>query len=636
MDRYYGFDLGDAESAVARLEKEDSEPEILTVQDEKSFITAFAQLKDGQLLVGEKACYAPDAVLRKIRFKSRYLTDPSVKKDITGFAAGVLGELYTNASLLKGGDDCFYIGCPAGWDKAAREEYREIFEKIGYPPAKIISESRAALVSACQSRHLQVGYDILKKPVLVIDVGSSTTDFAYIMGGKEVQLQTGGEVFFGGGIMDEVLLEICVAASPHAKKIRRIFEESEPWKNYCEFAARRLKEKYFSDEEYWQNNECTQIVTIRHTALPVRLTLHMSKTIADKLLNQKVEKLQNRSFKEMFIDSLEEAKASLTEKQPEMIFLTGGVSKLPAMKGWCREVFPDAVLISGADPEFSVAKGLAYCGRIDDELRAFKEEVDLLISSTVVERIVSQHMPELYKAAVKTLIEPIIEEAAWPVVDRWRSGHVEKLSDINGELQKEIDFFLHSEKARTLLTKPITAWLKTVAYDLEEYTIPICTRHNVPYSALNLNSYLAVQDIEIQMAAEDVFAIKEITWTIDTLVSLIIGFLCGGNGIAVIASGFPGIVAGAVISLLVLALGKEKMEEAILYADIPHFLRRLIPKMYLKARLDVVSEEVKKNLYQSLEQEKNDEISERVAKEISEQIETCLVHMAEVVEIPLG
>ncbi|MBE6129140.1 MAG: hypothetical protein E7185_07680 [Erysipelotrichaceae bacterium] len=636
MDKYYGFDLGDAESAVSCLHKDGGEPEMCTVQDEKSFITAFAQLKDGQLLVGEKACYAPDAVLRKIRFKSRYLTDPSVKKDITGFAAGVLGELYTSAQLLKGSDDCFYVGCPAGWDKAAREEYREIFEKIGYPPTKIISESRAALVSACQSRHLQVGYDILKKPVLVIDVGSSTTDFAYIMGGKEVQLQTGGEVFFGGGIMDEILLEEAVNASSNPKKIRKIFEESEPWKNYCEFAARRLKEKYFSDEEYWEKNECSQIVTIRHTTFPVRLTLKLNKQIADKLLNTKLEKLENRSFREMFIDSLKEASSALTEKQPEMIFLTGGVSKLPAMKGWCREVFPDSVLISGAEPEFSVSKGLAYCGRIDDELRAFKEEVDLLISSTVVERIVSKHIPELYKAAVRTLIDPIIEEAAWPVVDRWRTGQLEKLADINGELQQEIDFFLHSDKARSLLTKPITSWLKTVAYDLEEYTIPICTRHNVPYSALNLNSYLAVQDIEIQMDAEAVFAINEITWTIDTLVSLIVGFLCGGNGIAVIASGLPGILAGAVISLLVLALGKDKMQEAILNANIPVPIRRMIPKMYLKARLDVVSEEVKKNLYQSLEQEKNDQISERVAQEISEQIETCLVHMAEVVEIPLG
>ena len=158
----------------------------------------------------------------------------------------------------------------------------------------------------------------------------------------------------------------------------------------------------------------------------------------------------------------------------------------------------------------------------------------------------------------------------------------------------------------------------------------------MPYSALNLNSYLAVQDIDIQMQAEDVFAIREITWLIDAMVSLIIGLLCGGQGIAVVASGLPGVLAGSIISLLVLALGKDKMQEAILNSRIPKPVRKLIPKMYLKARLDVVSEEVKKKMYETLEKEKNDEISERVSEEIAEQIESCLVRMAEVVEIPLG
>ncbi len=253
MDRFYGFDLGDAESAVSRLDKTISrEPEMLDICREKSIITAYALLPEGKLIIGESACYAPDAAERKIRFKSRFLTDPAASKDIRSFAAGVLGELYLSGELIKGEDTCVYVGCPAGWDRQAREEYREIFEKTGYPPVRIISESRAALVYACQSRHLQVGYDILSKPVLVIDIGSSTTDFAYICGGREVELRTGGEVFLGGGIMDEILLEESVRRSKNEKKIREIFEKSSAWKSYCEFAARRLKEKYFSDEEYWQ------------------------------------------------------------------------------------------------------------------------------------------------------------------------------------------------------------------------------------------------------------------------------------------------------------------------------------------------------------------------------------------------
>ena len=112
-----------------------------------------------------------------------------------------------------------------GLDLSLDEEYRQIFESAGFPPLKIVSESRAALVSACQSKHMQVGDDILSRPVLGVDIGSSTTGFAYIMGGKEVAQKIGGEVMLGGGSMDEILLEESVAASPDAKNIRKIFKE---------------------------------------------------------------------------------------------------------------------------------------------------------------------------------------------------------------------------------------------------------------------------------------------------------------------------------------------------------------------------------------------------------------------------
>ena len=637
MDRYYGFDLGDAESAVTRFDKNnDTAPEVLRINEAKSFITAYALLRDGKLLIGEGACYAPDATKRKERFKSRFLVDSEASKDVKSFASGVLGELYLNGDLIKSDDCCFYIGCPAGWDKMAREEYRSIFEKTGYPPTKIISESRAALVSACQSKHLQVGYDILNKPVMVVDIGSSTTDFAYIMGGKEVELKTCGEVFLGGGIMDEILLEESIKASPNEAKIRKIFEESDAWHSYCDFAARRLKEKYFSDEEYWSKNECSQSVSIRQGLLPVKLVLKLDPKIADKLLNQKSERLQDRSFKEVFIESLTQAKEAIKEKQPELLFLTGGVSKMPIIKEWCREVFDDSVIVTSMEPEFSVATGLAWCGKIDDELRQFKEEVKALVDSSTVEQIVEKHISELYHDAVETMVEPILEHVALPVSEKWRNGEIEKLSEIDDVMQKEIDTWLHTDEARALLMKPVAKWLKTVSFELEEYTMPICVKHNVPYSSLSLNSFLSMSDIEINVEAKSLFAVEEITWLIDATISIVVGLLCGGGGVALIANGLPGIIAGAVISLLILALGKDKMQEVFLNSNIPSPIRKVVPKSYLKARMDYISKQVKDNLYDKLEQEKNQEITQRLVKEISTQIESCLTKMAEVVEIPLG
>ena len=113
MEKYYGFDLGDAESAIARLNRQDAgEPEVLPVREARSFITAYAQLENGELLIGESACYNTAAIHRALRFKSNFLNDPQVDRDVWRFAAGVLSELYADGSLVKNDDSCFYIGCP--------------------------------------------------------------------------------------------------------------------------------------------------------------------------------------------------------------------------------------------------------------------------------------------------------------------------------------------------------------------------------------------------------------------------------------------------------------------------------------------------------------------------------------------
>ena len=635
MERFYGFDLGDAESAVARTLKDQGaeEPKILPVCDAQSFVTAYARLSDGRLLIGESACYSADAIVRKVRFKSRFLSKSESVKDMRTFAAGVLSELIGSGNLVPGEDCAVYVGCPAGWRKPDRERYREMFEETGYPPVRIVSESRAALISACLSRHLQVGYDILSKSVLVVDVGSSTTDFAFIESGREVELHTAGEVMLGGGITDEMLLRESVMASPDSAAIRQILEKNESWYSYCEFAARRLKEKYFSDEEYWASRSCSKTIEILCSGRHL-LTIRMDRAMARKLMETPAPGLEGRSFKEAFCQSLVQIREKIGT--PELLFLTGGVSKLPAIRDWCQGAFPQSIVITTPQPEFSVARGLAHCGRIDEDMREFRREVDALIDTSTVERIVSSHMDELYRSVVDTLTEPILEAAAMNVFDRWRSGEISRLKEIDEELRIEIARYLRTEEAQKLLSSVVSSWLRPAAYELEEYTMPICVRHNVPYRALNLTSYLSLSDIDIQIDTKDIFAVEQITWLINTIITILVSLLCGGSGIALIAGGLQGIVAGAILSLSVLLIGQEHLQNRVMGINIPKPLRKLITRNAFEGRLRRISSEVKTNFYESLEKEKNEEITTRLAGEISAQIEECLKKMAQVVEIPLG
>ena len=601
--------------------------------DAQSFITAYARLSDGRLLIGESACYSADAIVRKVRFKSRFLSDAESAKDIRTFAAGVLSELIGSGNLVQGEECAVYVGCPAGWRKPDRERYREIFEETGYPPVRIVSESRAALISACLSRHLQVGYDILSKSVLVVDVGSSTTDFAFIESGREVELQTAGEVMLGGGITDEMLLWESVLSSPDSAAIRQILEKSESWRNYCEFAARRLKEKYFSDEDYWASRSCSRSIEILHSGSHT-LTLRMDREMAEKLMEAPAPGLNGKSFRGAFCQSLQEIREKIGS--PELLFLTGGVSKMPAIREWCSQAFPETVVVTTAQPEFSVARGLAHCGRIDEDIRGFRKEVDDLIETSTVERIVSSHMDQLYRSVVDTLTEPILETAVMNVFDRWRSGEISKLKEIDEELRGEIEHYMKSEEGQKILTSVVSSWLRSVAYELEEYTMPICVRHNVPYRALNLTSYLSLSDINIQIDTKDIFAVDQITWLINTIITILVSLMCGGSGIALIAGGLKGIVAGAILSLSVLLIGQEHLENRVMGINIPKPLRKLITRNAFEGRLRRISSEVKANFYESLEKDKNEEITSRLANEISAQIEECLKKMAQVVEIPLG
>ncbi|MGX8715659.1 MAG: hypothetical protein ACSW8A_07890, partial [Lachnospiraceae bacterium] len=64
--------------------------------------------------------------------------------------------------------------------------------------------------------------------------------------------------------------------------------------------------------------------------------------------------------------------------------------------------------------------------------------------------------------------------------------------------------------------------------------------------------------------------------------------------------------------------------------------RKMVPKSYFQSHMEEITDDVRASFYESFEKEKNEQISNRMVEEISNQIEECLTKMAKVVEIPLG
>lgn len=693
MMNYWGFDLGDGESTVACARGEgQSSPEVLPVDGSRVVLSAWALMKNGELRIGERAARAASSALRcAARFKSRFLDEQSDSAGLIRDFSSRVFESLRGSGALSGGEKTnrVYIGCPAGWDRAARERYLSIFVNLGVPAPQVISESRAVMVGAIQSNSVRDVVDLRRKTVLVADIGSSTTDFAYIKKGKEAEIRTGGEVRLGGGVMDETLLEACVSASPHAAALRRVFAESESWRVDSELKARRLKERYFSGGPAGKRKDCAESLLIRYDE-PLLLDLVLDEKMAARLTDGPCRALGGRSFREVFCAGLREVRRSIGEEQPELLFLTGGVSRMSEIRTWCAEIFPEAVIYVDAEPEFSVAKGLAWCGRIDDELALFRADVEALIGSDAVESIVRRHLRSLYDGVLERMLDPMLDKAVRPVLLDWREGRLETLRAMEDALREQIKVYLHSDEARGLLYQPVSDWMARVSEDLEAQTSPICRRWRVPDQSLKISSHLAASDLHIleNVDAKSLFAgdaLAGVAFFVESVVSVVVGLLCGGSGMALVAEGPVGIAIGVISSLLLFTvghlLGKDAVDEKLMTMNLPRFLRRaalaevlpklekpglslpqtlkdasaepkgalpmlhLLPKLKWpdsrdipERRMRAIRRKVKAGYDGRLADEKDEAVqalNARMCREIAEQIEQRLKELAEQVEIPL-
>ena len=235
-----GFDLGDGESAVTLLDEDSTvEPRVMPLCGKNSLISAVG-VKDGRIVIGEAASVTDGAAEAKVRFKSRYLTDPAASADVRAFAQGVMNELVRTQPALMAEVSRTVVGCPAGWGDGRREQYAALLESAGFPNVSVVPEPRAAFLYARHARGLRVSPELMKKSAMVIDVGSSTTDFAYIVDGRQQNVSLFGDTNLGGGLIDERILAHALAASKDGKALRAVFAESPAWRSYCELEARRL------------------------------------------------------------------------------------------------------------------------------------------------------------------------------------------------------------------------------------------------------------------------------------------------------------------------------------------------------------------------------------------------------------
>ena len=628
--RYIGFDVGDGESAIAAFEQGSGiEPVILPVGGSRSFLSAVGML-NGEIVVGERAYTDALADGLSVRFKSRFTYDPARNEDIVRFVRGTVRDLQENGLLHP--EDAFVVGCPAGWNATARARYRELLMRAGLREPQVISESRAAFLYAKYAKTVALDIDVLSKTALVIDIGSSTLDFAYIVGGRETGVGTFGDIALGGGILDEELLRLCVEQSRERDAIRRVFQESRSWYSYCEIEARRLKEEYYTRLLDDPSTSVKKVVRICYDGVQ-KLTLKLDGDLARRADGKVAERAAGpqlypggagRAGPRRPPDCRRSALSGAFDRRrvPDAVFPPALPGGLPGRGGG---------LLPGA--------GIFHCQGL--ELRR-------------VDRLQPAGVPQGHRKGdhrgTGRLHGPQGHAPADPACDGGAGGSVDRGSRrARGDGLAEGPYRHNGRNGRPAQAAghggaglphgsgradPGPAhWLDEVGTQLQALVDPICDRYEVPRKEMALNLTAVSSGPEkLPLDAKGLTGMNLIGALMTVIVSVLLGLLCGGSGVALIAAGPLGFLAGALLGTAVSLFGMDAISGAMMKANLPLLLRKRNLVKHLR------SDSTRKKLRDALEKElsaPDSAFQQQVVTGFSRSFKTYLNGIAQAAEIPI-
>jgi hypothetical protein len=575
---FIGFDLGHGETALGRaFGATVREPEILEWRGRRSFVTAVATDKSGVKIGAEAlnlAALGPKANVA-VKFKSRDLDVDSVREPTIAFAQTLIDGLAADGTILGAKKSRFIVGCPSGWTAQDRTDYRDVFKSAGMANVRIVPESRAALMTALEQGYLSI--EDTKASVLIVDIGSSTTDFTYC---RDLDAQDVGHNVLGSGLLDTEIFELNLARQKDRKKIEQLIAKYPHYRPIMEYWCREAKEAYFTGEEV-----TVELLKRLPIGRGVVFDIHLDKADADMILDKPLDALHGYSWRTAFDFALKETVENLggskTGKSPDTILLTGGASRLPLVLPATKAAFPKARVVRGAEPEFAIARGLAWLGRFEHLHASFKSEVGRHTGDGGdIAAKAAKASGGLGQTLAPVLVDAITEACILPAFRDWRTGKIETLDAVEGELNTRVAEWLGTDAAQAALRPVIDVWFSGLQRDIETVTDPLCRDHGLPAMVLSLNDSQHVsRHLEgLSLAMPNVGSVESDTALVGTTLSAILigSLLAHANVFAILFLNPLGVILGGAMLGGTYLFGKKAIAGKVRGAKMPIVARQIL------------------------------------------------------------
>lgn len=623
-----GFDLGHGETAVAKARVESIEPpEMLEINSKKVQITAIGWHPDLGYLVGEQALIQAGVTQLKISFKQKPNNDPIYRKTISSFLETYY-RLLKDSKQIEGGETSqFYVGCPSGWSISDREEYQKLLKEAGIPLLSVVPESRAAFMQAKEAGKLD--FDKLRSAVLLVDIGSSTTDFTLVKSLHEIPLDFGRNAL-GASLIDKAIFAKILANHEEKALLEQVFEDYPHHQARCEIACRKAKEDYFSNEALYTHPQ-TFARGFESINEQIFFIPQVNRLVMEEILNQPLPELGDKSWMQCFREAVSEAKEKLDQQGivPKVVLMTGGASRMKFTRQICEELFGEleTQVRPDPEPERCIALGLARVGRWDLRAAAFKEEINKVFDSKKLKELIEKHIPELIELLTKPLSEGLIEHAIKLSLKDWRNNKIRTLADLESAMKRQAEEWIESDRTRQIIKNQSVTWFNSkIQPDLAQETDPICRKFQIPRSSLRFEEGIDPSVVNPELSIGDAILAE----TVAFIVNVVIGGGTIGSILALILTGHLTWPIVLVYGVSVLAAGVEltrsKVQKAIKEkVDIPSWSRS---SFLNDSKIDDICERIKPELEEVLRKQLSenreafDELIGKVGQELKKALNT--------------
>jgi len=529
----------------------------------------------------------------RTHFKPDIASGEEARRNTADFLAAVLEEARHQRLDIEPQARQVIFGVPSEAATDYRDALAQAARQAGYGEVTMVDEPKGALLYHLFHKDIRVRD--AQRGLLVVDFGGGTCDFAFLYRGNV--RHSWGDMRLGGRLFDDLFFQWFLDENPDAAEAIRK-DGSEYFMHFC--LCREIKE-FFSRTMARDRTETVTKAVRQYGRLTEmawdgflsRARAYSPSTTLTRFLTEIGQSgaiTEGRNgpvdllawFRTCLAEGLQGAK--INKGDIRFVILAGGSSQWPFVPDILQEELEiEAERIMRSDrPYAAISEGAAILPALQARFRVTQEQLREELPRFCDEELkglLDRRAKGVAQEIAGAVTQELFDERLKPVLTEFRAqgGSV---ASLKGRLASAAASF--EPRLRAIIEEKASVFTKGCPFAVKALVAKWFDAHGLvpPEGDMSLQGVDAEKVGKPDLEVPDFYAsiIDTVSWFTAGLVTAIVAMICGGSGMALIASGPIGWIIGAILGLVIAALtvayGAEKAKQMAEDWNVPGWILR--------------------------------------------------------------